>query len=175
MSVFELRLWSLPAPTAMTLGQFLALMLMVGGACAMPNLADDTCCSVSEDLRLGSTCGVDLSFRGSSPKSFCSTVRFFLHLCSWFQRWFRAEDHHAELQAYTLGFQIVDRVYTCLDLFGASERVSMAWAQQGYLAASFDIKPNQLDDIVTKTGFYRLLHQAMLPLDGQIGVSKDFF
>jgi hypothetical protein len=77
-------------------------------------------------------------------------------------RWYRAEDHFADLTAYAQGLNTrIDKVYHALDVFGASERVSNTWIKHGYSSTSFDIKLSSKHDVVSETGVKLLLQMGV--------------
>lgn len=49
------------------------------------------------------------------------------------------------------------RVYQVIDLFGASQKVSNTWKQEGFNAAGYDIKLSTSHDICSENGFRELL------------------
>ena len=48
----------------------------------------------------------------------------------------------------------------CLDAFGASKRMKSAWIAQGREAAAFDVTLNKQDDIVMRSGFFRMVDRT---------------
>ena len=55
----------------------------------------------------------------------------------------------------------VDRVFHVLDMFGASQRISQAWEERGYLARAFDVKISNLHDICSEAGMKILATMGM--------------
>ena len=85
--------------------------------------------------------------------------------CSFFQsRWYHPENHVQYLSNYMTSMRVAKQ-YSCLDLFGASERVAKGFSEAGYLSISYDIKLSPAYDICSEAGFQRLLRIGMMSLD----------
>ena len=94
--------------------------------------------------------------------SFCLTGAPQLRAC-WYLfafRWYKAEDHVAELEAYMAALD-VEKTFSCLDFFGASRRIASTWIQNGFSAVSFDIKLSKLHDLCSATGVHKLATYGM--------------
>ena len=73
--------------------------------------------------------------------------------------WFRAENHLEEINDYVTNW-IGKRTKHCLDAFGASKRMKSAWLAQGREATAFDVTLNKQDDIVMRSGFFRMVDRT---------------
>lgn len=58
----------------------------------------------------------------------------------------------------------VPKIYSVLDLFGASKRVAKTWIENGYSAVAYDIKISATHDICTEAGFKELITMGMQQL-----------
>ena len=73
-------------------------------------------------------------------------------------RWFAPERHFVELQASMRTWMTNHKPkYDCLDVFGASQKVSKTWIAAGFRSVSFDIKLNREHDLVSEKGFHALM------------------
>ena len=50
-----------------------------------------------------------------------------------------------------------EKVHHCLDLFGATQKVSSTWRNAGFSATAYDIQISSGHDITSEAGFKRLL------------------
>ena len=55
----------------------------------------------------------------------------------------------------------VARIYDCLDMFGASQRVAQTWQDAGYRAIAFDVKLSRSHDLCSQKGVKVLLRMAL--------------
>ena len=117
--------------------------------------------TLTERERERATCGM--------WHAFCSEPGWILHFVDWNgccceleSRWYRPEDHFEHLLQYAQALDgRVAKIYSVLDLFGASQRVANTWIRNGYSAVAFDIKISANHDICTEAGFKELLSMAM--------------
>ena len=73
-------------------------------------------------------------------------------------RWYRAEDHVPELKELMRDMMTRTKmVHHCLDLFGATQKVSSTWKKAGYSATAYDIQLSSGHDITSQVGFKNLL------------------
>lgn len=79
-------------------------------------------------------------------------------------RWYKAENHVDELRQF-VGSLARSDLLDCLDVFGASRRISNTFIGAGYEALSYDIKLDSLHDICSKTGVEELFRMGMQFLD----------
>lgn len=94
-------------------------------------------------------------------------------------RWFHAEDHVPELLKWmkeTAGS--LPQYLDCIDLFGASERMSRTFGDAGFEAISYDIKIDRSHDLTSFNGFKTFLIMALQFLgpvctQERIGRDKD--
>lgn len=163
--------------------QLLAGVSMVLVSGASPSLKDDVCCTVPESQLPGSTLAhiwihLDVFVFGLFWYILIYFEIFWYIWCAWqcwascrrlavfsmtnYLRWYRPEDHLAEVEEYvTYLRRTVTPTWSVLDLFGASRRVAKAWSREGYSSVSFDIKLSQTHDLCTQVGFFQLLKYGM--------------
>ena len=73
-------------------------------------------------------------------------------------RWYKPEEHKDLLvQWISETADVIERTLHCIDVFGASGRVSKTWERAGYSAESFDVKLSPRHDLCSEQGFKTLM------------------
>ena len=80
-------------------------------------------------------------------------------------RWYKPEQHAAHLQQWIeTTSATVQQIYSCIDVFSASERIAETFEDAMEPAIAFDIKLNREHDLTSEVGVKNLLRLALQSL-----------